>query len=189
MEENDSTLSSPKPETGIQKTLRGAWRWLLVGLVAFAAGALIIVFALYMPVRQKLDTANADLEAANATIASNNDQISSLQADNEALQMNLDIATQHLNVLEALSGMRGASLAVDANDYAGAQLSLIKAAEALDALSGQLGAEQKDVLTAMQQSAAQALTEVQSNLNSAQPKLEQLINNLVQLEISLFSSP
>jgi hypothetical protein len=92
-------------------------------------------------------------------------------------------------VLRALSGVRGASLAVAAGDYAGARLWLIQASEALDALSGLMGTEQKDVLTAMQQSAAQALTEVKTNLTSAQPELDQLTKNLVQLEDNLFPNP
>jgi len=45
------------------------------------------------------------------------------------------------------------------------------------------------VLTAMQQSAAQALTEVKTDLKSAQPELDQLTKNLVQLENNLFPNP
>ena len=41
----------------------------------------------------------------------------------------------------------------------------------------------------MQQSAAQALTEVQTDLKSAQPELDQFTQNLVQLEENLFPSP
>ena len=66
------------------------------------------------------------------------------------------------------------------------RLSLIQASEALDALSGLLETDQKDVLTAMQESAAQALTDVQNDLKSAQPELDQLTKNLVQLENNLF---
>jgi hypothetical protein len=112
-----------------------------------------------------------------------------LQTGNETLQKNLDSATLHMYVLKALSGVRGASLAVAADDYAGARLSLIQASEALDTLSGLLGTDQKDVLTAMQQSAAQALTEVKADLKSAQPELDQLTKNLVQLEANLFPNP
>jgi hypothetical protein len=45
------------------------------------------------------------------------------------------------------------------------------------------------VLTAIQLSAAQALTKVKINLRSAQPELDQLTNNLVQLEDNLFPNP
>jgi len=41
----------------------------------------------------------------------------------------------------------------------------------------------------MQQSAAQALTEVKADLESAQPELDQLTKNLVQLEDNLFTNP
>jgi peptidoglycan hydrolase CwlO-like protein len=169
--------------------MRGALRWVLVALLAFGLGVLLIAFALYVPTRQKLDKANADLEHANATITGKTDQITTLQTGNENLQKKLDSATLHMYVLEALSGVRGASLAVAANDYAGARLSLIQASEALDTLSGLLGTDQKDVLTAMQQSAVQALTEVKTDLKSAQPELDQLTKNLVQLQDNLFPNP
>jgi hypothetical protein len=167
MNEKESVLSAGKPETRLQKFMRGILRWALLALLAFGLGALLIAFALYVPTRQKLDKANTDLEQANATITSKTDQITTLQTGNETLQKKLDSATLHMFVLEALSGVRAASLAVAADDYAGARLSLIQASEALDAMSGRLGTDQKDVLTAMQQSAAQALTKLKVNLTSA----------------------
>jgi hypothetical protein len=106
------------------------------------------------------------------------------------IRKNLDSATLHMYVLKALSGARGASLAVAADDYAGVRLSLIQSSEALDSLSSLLGTDQKDVFTAMQQSAAQALTEVKTtDLKSAQPELDQLTKNLAQLEDNLFPNP
>jgi hypothetical protein len=182
LDEKESIQSEAKPETRLQKSMRGALRWVLVVLLAFGLGAVLIALALYIPTRQELDK-------ANATITGQTDQITTLQLGNKTLQKNLDSATLDMYVLRALSGVRGASLAVAADDYAGARLSLIQASEALDALSGLLGTEQKDVLTAMQQSAAQALTEVKTNLTSAQPELDQLTKNLVQLEDNLFPNP
>jgi hypothetical protein len=189
VDEKESVLSKDRPETRLQKSLRGALRWVLVALLAFGLGALIIAFALYVPARQKLDKANADLDHANATVTGQTDQITTLQTGNETLQKNLDSATLHMYVLKALSGVRGASLAVAAGDYAGARLSLTQASAALDALSTLLGADHKDVLTAMQKSAAQALTDMKTDLKSAQPELDQLTKNLVQLEDNLFPNP
>ncbi|HEY4717383.1 MAG TPA: hypothetical protein VIH14_00045 [Anaerolineales bacterium] len=102
---------------------------------------------------------------------------------------NLDSARLHMYVLKALSGVRGASLAVAADDYAGARLSLTQTSAALDTLSTLLGADHKDVLAAMQKSAAQALTDEKTDLKSAQPELDQLTKNLAQLEDNLFSNP
>ena len=132
MDENKSISNEVKPETRLQKYMRGALRWVLVALLAFGLGALLITFALYVPTWRKLDKANADLEDANTTITSKTDQITTLQAGTEILQKDLDSATLHMDVLKALSGVRGASLAVAADDYAGARLSLIQASEALD---------------------------------------------------------
>jgi multidrug resistance efflux pump len=189
MSDEGFSSSEAKPETRLQKFMRGALRWVLVALSAFVLGGVLITLALYVPTRQKLDKANAQLEQANATITVKTDQVTTLQADNETLQNDLDTTTLHMVVLEALSGVRGASLAVADDDYAGARLSLIQASRALDTLPSLLGVDKKDVLTAMQQSAAQALTDVQSSLKSAQPELDQLTQNLVQLEDSLFPNP
>jgi peptidoglycan hydrolase CwlO-like protein len=182
-------LSKTRPETRRYKSMRGALRWVLVALLAFGLGTLLIAFALYIPTRQKLDKANADLENANATISDDDDQITTLQTGNEVLQKDLDSTMLHMYVLKALSDVRGASLTVAADNYAGARLSLIQTSEALDTLSSLLATDQKDVLTAMQQSAAQALTEMKTDLKSAQPELDQLTKNLVQLEGDLFPNP
>ena len=134
--------------------------------------ALLIALTLYFPTRQQLVKAHTDLEQANTTVTSQSDQIITLQTANESLQKDLDSAELHSYVLRALAGVRGASQAVAADDYAGARLSLVQASGALDSLSVLLGTDQKDVLTAMQQSAAQALTKVKINLTSAQPELD-----------------
>jgi len=189
MDEKESIQSAAKSQTRLPKFMRGALRWAVVALLAFGLGALLIALALYVPARQKLDKASADLARANATITDQTDQITTLQTDNGTLQKKLDSATLHMFVLEALSGVRAASLAVAADDYAGARLALIQASDALDTLSGRLGTNQKDVLTAMQNSAALALTEMKTDLKSAQPELDQLTQNLVQLEDNLFSNP
>jgi hypothetical protein len=189
MDEEETIQSAVKPETRLHKSMRNALRWGLVALLAFGLGALVIAFAFYIPTRHQLDKANANLEQANSTITSQTDQITTLQTGNETLQKDLDSTALHVQVLMALSGVRGASLAVATGDYAGARLSLIQASDALNNLSGLLGTDQKDVLTAMQQSAAQALTKLKVNLSSAQPELDQLASNLVQLEANLFPNP
>lgn len=56
-------------------------------------------------------------------------------------------------------------------------------------MSGLLGTNQKDVLTALHKSVAQALIDVKTDLKSAQPEVDQLTKNLVQLEGNLFSNP
>jgi len=182
MDEKEIIPSEAKPETPPQKSMRGTLRWLLAVLLAFGLGALLIALTLYFPTRQQL-------VKANATVTSQTDQIATLQTSNATLQKDLDSAKLHSYVLKALSGVQGASQAVAAGDYAGVRLSLIQASDALDILSGLLGVDQKDVLTAMQQSAAQALIKVKTNLTSAQPELDQLTNNLVQLEDNLFPNP
>jgi hypothetical protein len=182
MDEKESVQPEATPESRPKKSIGGILRWLLVVLLAFGLGALLIALVLYFPARQ-------ELVKANATVTSQTDQISTLQTGNETLQKDLDSAKLHSYVLKALAGVRGASQAVAAGNYAGARLSLTQASDALDILSGLLGTDQKDVLIVMQQSVAQALTKLKTNLTSAQPELDQLTNNLVQLEDNLFPNP
>jgi len=183
MDEKESQLSEVRPETRPQKKSgHPVLRWMALLLLAFGLGVLLIIFAFFVPARQKLDT-------DNATITGDTGQIATLQASNATLQKNLATTTLHMYVLEALSGARGASLAVATGDNAGAQLSLTQTSQALDALSPLLGADHQDVLTAMQKSAAQALSDVKTDLKSAQPELDQLTKNLAQLEVNLFANP
>lgn len=189
MNVNESELTETGPEARLHKSMPSILRWTLVALLAFGVGALLMTLALYVPTWRKLDKANADLIRADATVTSKTDQIATLQADSETLRMDLDTAMLHMDLLQALSGVRGANLAVAAGDYAGARLLLIKATTALGALSNRLGEEQSDVLAALLQSAAQALTDMQTDLKSAQPELNQLAQNLVQLEENLFPNP
>ena len=75
---------------------------MLVTLLAFGLGALFIAFALYIHTRQKLETANADLEHANATITGNTEQVTTLQAGNEALLDTLESATLSVDLVFSL---------------------------------------------------------------------------------------
>jgi hypothetical protein len=175
-----------KPKTRLQKSMRIAVHWGLVSLTAFVLGGLIVAVAFYIPTRSNLDKANTGMENANATITGKTGQITALQTGNDAMQKKLDSTTVHMYILKALSGVRGASLAVAADDYAGARLSLLQASEALDMLSVLLDDNQIDVLTAMQKSAAQASSLITTDLKSAQPELVQLTKNLLQLEDNLF---
>lgn len=178
-----------KGGTRLQKSMREALNWALIALLAFGLGALLITLALYRPTRQRLASANTDLEQTNATITSQNNQITALETEIETLQDDLDSATLHMYVLDALAGARGASRSAAEGNYAGTRLSLDQTSTALAALSDLLGPNHNDVITAMQTSAAQASTKADRDLESAQSDLDQLTKNLVQLEDNLFPNP
>jgi hypothetical protein len=189
MGEKEFKQTIAKPNTRLRKTMRSGFRWIMVALVAFGLGASLIAIALYIPMRLKVDKANADLDLANVNLTSRMEQIDVLQKDNEILKTSLDSSTLHMHLLQAKSGVSGASLAVAADDYAGARMSLVKTSEALGNLSDLLGMNQKDVLTTMKLTTAQAMTDLKTDLKTAQPKLDQLTKNLVQLENNLFPIP
>jgi hypothetical protein len=188
------TAEGPRSEANLEthpqnSTKRGVLRWMGLALVTFGLGALLMVLLLYVPAQQKLNQVDAGLKQANAALTERSNQVTGLEADKHGLQKQLDAATMHLYLLKTLSGVRGASLGVASSDYAGVRLSLMQASAALDALVPLITPDQKDVVTAMQKDAAQALVAAKTDLRSAQPALDQLAKNMNQLENSLFPSP
>jgi hypothetical protein len=178
-----------KTESRLKKVFTLFLRWASLALAMLGIGALIIIFTLSVPIQNKLDQVQKDLTLANATVSTQTSQINTLTSDNNNQQKELKSATLHLVLLKALSGVRGASLAIALDDYAGASLSLTQVSEALNNLSNLLGMDQIDVLNAMQNDAAQAISKLKPDLASAQPYLGLLEKNLVQLETQLFPNP
>lgn len=189
-EETQPVLSTPAPQppNRLRKTMRSILRWILTVVVAFGLGALTIALALYFPTRQKLDAATADLESANAAIVEKDARIATLETDNATLQTEQVDNVLHMHVLGALSDVRAASLAVAAEDYAGARLSLAQASISLDVVS-ELAEDQADVIAAMQQIVDQTFVMMKADLPSAQPGLDMLTENLVLFEANMFPAP
>jgi len=91
----------------------------------------------------------------------------------------LDQAHLRLALINAKSDIMAASLAVSAGDSAGARLSLEKAAVDMQVLTGLLkGGALSEVLATLQQ----RLEQVNSDVMTAQPDLDILLDNLSKLE-------
>jgi len=166
--------------------LQGFLRWGLIILVAFTLGAVLIALVFYLPLQQDHKLISTQLDDATAEVADLTNQVDTLTAQNEALQQSLDATGLQTSIASALADVREARLAINANDPAGARLAVTQAIQSLKTLTGLVDKENSDIVTNMLEKANQANIDLQTDLASALPGLEQLDKNLVSLFNTLF---
>ena len=185
----EKVVESPSLQRQTPAWLQSFLRWGLVILVAFALGAVLVTLVFHLPLQRGFKQVTSDLESATSD---NNDltaQVDDLTAINEGLQQQLDNANLHASIASTLADVRAARLAIEANDPAGARLAVTQAIHSLDILGSLIDKDHNDIVTNMQEKTNQANIDLQTELASALPALEQLEDNLVSLMDTLFPSP
>jgi len=176
-----------KPNVGVGKRIM---RWMLWLIVVFGLGATVMAIFFYVPLQQKLSAAEANSTASAQKLSDYEKKIENLTAQktdlenkNKDFQSQLDQAHLRLALINAKSDIMAASLAVSAGDSAGARLSLEKAAVDMQVLTGLLkGGALSEVLATLQQRLEQVKSKVNSDVMTAQPDLDILLDNLSKLE-------
>jgi len=165
--------------------------WLIV---VFGLGATVMAIFFYVPLQQKLNAAEAISKASAQKLSDYEKKIENLTAQktdlenkNKGFQSQLDQAHLRLAFINAKSDIMAANLAVSAGDSVGARLSLEKAGVDLQVLTVQLkDGALSEVLATLQQHLEQVKSKVASDANSdvitAQPDLDILLDNLSKLE-------
>lgn len=198
----ESTLPEPEPKT------KGFWsrafRWLLVLAIIFGLGALLIMFLLFIPARDQAIQANqqielikeqaqADLvkaEQVNAELEETIDNLSTLEAQKEALQGELDKANLHIVILNARTDVANAQLVlVKEEDVTKARVTLSQTSETLETLEDMLEPDQRNVAADMQERLQLVLDELEDNPYAAESDLDVLARSLLELESALISNP
>lgn len=190
--ENLEEFTAPKqqPETRLQRFLRLSIRWLAGFLIVFALGILATVFVLYRPATEQLSRVRTDLQQSQQQLLQLESQVSQLkglEAENKALQDQLDKANLHIRILSALSDVNAARLDVANDDIPSARVNLTNTPDTLKELENLVGTNQKDAVTAMQNRLDLALGEMDSDSFAALSDLKVLATNLVQLENTFFT--
>jgi hypothetical protein len=185
-----------EPATPVEKKghplLRRALRWLLVLLLVFGLGALLAIYALYLPARSEIETTQAELQKANQNIDEQEQRItslSSLETKNQELQRQMDDAALHVSILKARSDVSAALLALAKDDPAKARMALSKTSPTIDGIGSLLDANQQKVIEDMQARLNLATSEIGSNAFAAESDLNVLATGLMELENSYFTSP
>ncbi len=169
-----------------------ALRVLLGLMILIGIGALLVLFLLYIPLRQDYSSAQrrmndltyqatSDLESANQKL----DQLSALQAQCKSLQSQLDQSTLHLTILEVKTDVLSAQLALAEEDANKARLALNKTPDRLKTLENLLPQDQRKIISDLQSRLKLVLEELDENPYAAQSDLDVMAATLTQLEAAL----
>ncbi|MEW5871998.1 MAG: hypothetical protein AB1894_22200 [Chloroflexota bacterium] len=172
------------------------WKRLLRGLlgilILIGLGAILVLFTLYMPLRQNFtnaqvrineltNQASSDLEAANQEI----DRLSSLETQNKDLQSQLAQSNLHLAILQVQVDIASAQLALANQEPEKARLALTKTPDHLQFLEKQLPQDQRKVITDLQARLELVLGEIDENGYAASSDLDVMSASLLELENAL----
>jgi len=193
---------APKDESKARRFFRMLLRWTLGLLIVFGVGFLTAVYMLYRPEvqlnrelqnqlqsqQQAAEQQVAELESQIGELEAQVDDLSPLAAENEELlaaQVEFEV---HISILDARMDVSNALLALAMDDPAKARVSLDRTGETLANLSSLLPADQRGMVTSMEQRLELALTEIEADPYAAKSDLDVLAKSLLELEDSLFGS-
>lgn len=181
----------PELETRGQRFLRLSIRWLAGILILFGLGVIATVFLLYRPTTDELSRARDELAQSQQQVAeleAEVERLQSLEAENEALQEELNQARLHIQILSALSDVNAARLDLANDDTANARLDLTNTPQTLERLGELVEPEQQEAVEAMQSRLDLALEGIDRDVFAAQSDLRVLATNLMQLENTFFTN-
>jgi len=188
-----------RSESKATQFFRSFLRWAGIALVVFGLGALAAIFLFYIPksndlkqTAQEFATANAKISALQTEITTLENRIaelSTLEAANQGLQTDLEMAQLHAHLLDALVDVRAAQYALAQDDPASASEQLATTAATLTEMQKLLEAEQAQSVDTMLSRLELAQGGLDSDPFAAQSDLEVLATRLLQLEEATFNEP
>lgn len=177
----EETETKPEP-TKFQRFLRQALIWLGVIVGGFLAGFLTFYFTLYRPQTAKVE----QLETTNEGLQS---QITTMETDKEQLEeqlAELEDAQFHSTLLDVMTDVYTARLALTVEDTLAAKSALRNTASKLETIEDELA----DFDTALANGLPQRLSLIQNNIDRDVEKAiadsDLLIDDLQEVESALF---
>lgn len=182
-----------KARSKVAEYLRTGLIWLGVIVVAFLAGILVYHFARFRPVSTSLAQASQSLEGLQARsdeltdqLETANRRISTLDSDIETLNGEIEAAEIHIVLLQALSEINTANIALANQDVAGAKVALANTANRFETLKPSIAS----VDSALAENISQRLDLINTNMENdpetAMADLGLLARNLLNVETLLF---
>ena len=171
------------------RRLRRFLFWSAGLLLLFALGVAAAWFLQINPVREEnrtlrtdLDTAQQRVEALSADV----DRLQPLEAENVALQEQVDRLESHIFLLDVLVDVSKAQLALVEEDPIAAEDALQDTDQRLQQLEARLSGSDAEAVAGMSERLNLAREEVETDEFAARRDLEILANNLIALEQRLF---
>jgi hypothetical protein len=173
-------------------------RWALGILILMGIGFLAAILLFYVPMRDRVNNLQLELnqseqriESLTQTIDQREQRIQELQAletRNQELEGQLQQANLHVAILQARNDVASARLALSEDNVAQARIALSNTSGTLDKIASLLPANQRDVVTTMQQRLDLALSGIENDQYAASSDLDVLATNLTELENRLFTT-
>jgi len=182
----------PKPESRMNRFVLNLMRWVLGILIVAGLGIILAIYALYMPMRQRLQQSQAEVESANQRVAELEGKVEGLtpiETKNKDLQSELGKAQLHVAILSARADIAAAQLALAQNDPVKARLALNKTPETLKKLESMLEPDKKKLATDMASRLDLAVKGIGENAYAANSDLDVLATGLIELENAYFAKP
>ena len=178
----------PQPPSKFRRILRMVLLWAIGLLGVFALGVGVAWFTLVYPVRVEKQALIQELDSVREEAET---QLSDLQAKHEAeIQSLLDEMLEdslHMDLLTVMVDVSSARLALDLNNDVGVRAALAGSDERLETLQTELQGDGSEAVAQLRAQLALALDSLESKPATADRALEQLVEDLLQLERSLFS--
>ena len=188
----EAQAKAPKPQSRMNRALQRGFRWLLGFLIVAGLGALLVIFTLYLPLRQSLGQSQAEVEQMKQQVAElegDIDRFSPLETENQDLQAELDQSSLHIALLTTRADIATAQVALAQEDPEAARLALKDTARTLRSMLSKLKPEDKDLVTNLLARLDLALKGIGENNYAAASDLDVLATGLVELEKTYFPGP
>ena len=182
-------VEAPKEPSRLVLFLMKALRWAAgIGLL-FAFGVVLTWIVRVGPLARELRDVRSDLTAANARIEELEERLSGMEALEQSyasLEADFKDAELHLSLLEILSDVDEARLALAMDNPTAARNALSETDERLSMLQKELEDEYANTVAGARFRLQQAISEIDTNMFAAMGDLQILANDLMNLESEYF---
>jgi cytoskeletal protein RodZ len=184
--ESDVQAAPAKAEKPQLSRMRRFWRaslvWLAVVAISFTAGVLIFNFLRYQPQEKELTQAYETTTDLQNQVISLTTQ---LKTATDRLLVLEDVQT-HLELLQVLSDVNNARLALVDKDVPAAKAALVKTPQRLEDLAPKISAADASLTASLPQRLTLILSGMSNDVETAKVDLELLAGNLLDIEAALF---
>ncbi|MCK4726954.1 MAG: hypothetical protein KAT29_14180 [Anaerolineales bacterium] len=205
--EESEPLSEPAPEpveeSRSKRFFRQALRVVLAFAIIIGIGAVLVIFLLYIPERQKSAQSSQDLAQANQTIDLMQSQIADLETEfqnqqdrfdallveNQELNSALDMAELQVVLLSVRTDIANARLALAVDDSGRALLILTNTPKSFDKMEKLLPVEDDEIVANLRERLELVLGEIERDAYAAESDLDVLDKVLLELENNYFAQP
>ena len=195
--------SEPVAESRSKRFLRQVLRVALAFVIIFGIGAILVIFLLYIPERQKSTQSSQDLIQAKQTIELLQSQIIDLETEIQNQQDRFDallVVNQELNsalgttelqvvIISVRTDIANARLALAMDDSGQAQLILTNTPKSFDKMENLLSEGDAKIVENLRERLELILGEIDRDNYAAESDLDVLDKALLELENNFFAQP